>query len=219
VGIGNRGEIDEGDPIGKVAHDVGCGRNRQPRLADAAGTGQCQQPHTGIAQQRAKGGQFLVAGNQGRQLGRDVRSAAGHERDRRHVRQGRGAEIRRRGCGHDGPDADGRTKAMDAKHDGADSLRQSHGWRVRASCAGSVGRTTPFPTVSFTAERLMGDSPQLPEFTISIFGFRQASVLLGNPPIVGTCQGAEQRPTTVCCWQRLAADEPAPERTRITTNG
>jgi len=31
---------------------------------------------------------------------------------------------------------------------------------------------------------------------------------------VGTCQGAKQRPATVCCWQRLAADEPALERTR-----
>src|SRR5215204_3112737 len=35
-----------------------------------------------------------------------------------------------------------------------------------------------------------------------------------HQPPVGTCQGAKQRPATVCCWQRLVADEPARKKTR-----
>src|SRR5215217_4461139 len=45
---------------------------------------------------------------------------------------------------------------------------------------GPAGRTTAFPSVSFAAEWLNDDSPQLPEVRISIFAYRQPSVLLGN---------------------------------------
>src|SRR4051794_29507596 len=61
---------------------------------------------------------------------------AGRERDRRYERQGRRAEIRRRVCGHGESGSQIPTKAPDAKHDGADSLRQSYGWRARASYLG-----------------------------------------------------------------------------------
>jgi len=131
VGFGNWGEIDEGDPIAEVVHDIGRRRDRQAGLANATGAGQGQQPNTGITQQRDDGGQLLVAGNQGRQQGREVRSGAGRERNRRHERQGRGAQFRRRVCGHAGLGSRGHTNAMNPKRDGAGPLCQLPGAWVR----------------------------------------------------------------------------------------
>ncbi len=61
VGVADRGKIDEDDPVEEVVRDLGRGRNRQTRLADATGTGQGQQADSGITHQRNNGRQFLLS--------------------------------------------------------------------------------------------------------------------------------------------------------------
>jgi hypothetical protein len=79
VGVADRGEVDEDDPIGEVGRDLGGNGDRQPRLADAAGAGQGQQADGGIAHQGDDGGHFPIPGDQRRQRPREGSAASVHE--------------------------------------------------------------------------------------------------------------------------------------------
>ena len=65
LAIGAR--LTKATPSRKSSLDLGRGSDRQPRLADATGAGQGQQPNIRITQQCDNGGQLLVARNQARQ--------------------------------------------------------------------------------------------------------------------------------------------------------
>ena len=58
--IAQRGQIDEDDAVGERARHLVRDRQRQARLADAAGTGQGQQRHGFVDQQRAGGGHLTL---------------------------------------------------------------------------------------------------------------------------------------------------------------
>jgi hypothetical protein len=99
-GIGNRGEVDEGDAVGKGIADIAGGRKRQAGLADAARPGQGQQANIGIAHQRDNGGQLSIARNQWRERQREGRAHSGCPGDGRPERQGPIVQFRRLAVGH-----------------------------------------------------------------------------------------------------------------------
>jgi len=65
VGVADRRQTDEGDTVRELGRQVGADLERQPRLADPAGTGQRQQPHT-LAQSGGDLGDLPLAADERR---------------------------------------------------------------------------------------------------------------------------------------------------------
>ena len=131
IGIGDRGEIDEGDPVGKVFAHLGCNSNRQARLANATRARQRQESHGGITQQRDKGGHLLITRNQRRQRDWKLCATAAREGSRPPERQERIAEVRRWNHEYAGPDARERPAQPAAQRDGETQICQLRGRWLR----------------------------------------------------------------------------------------
>jgi hypothetical protein len=94
VGVGRGDEVDEVDTVRESVDLVGCGPDRQPRLAGPAGAGQREQPDVGVVEALADRLQLGFPAHEGGRLGRQVVGSKVERRQRRELgRQRRMADL------------------------------------------------------------------------------------------------------------------------------